>query len=336
MNRIFTILVAAVALISSCAPQQTPMAVIFDTDLGNDVDDAVAMDILYKYADEGRIDILAEGITKDGLAPAEFMDVMNNWYGYPETPFGIILNGADCETDAVNYAKAVNALTLEDGTPMFKRTEGMDYAALPQTHLMYRQILAEAEDKSVTFVTVGFSTNLARLLDTPGDEYSPLTGKELVAAKVKNLVMMAGCFDGTNPSEYNVWKDIPAAQKVVAEWPTPIVFAPFELGVQVCYPATSIENDFGWAEHHPMVEAYKAYLPMPYDRPCWDPAALVYAVEGDKWFGVSAPGTISISDGGTTTFTESGDGRHTYLTVTPEQAEALTDHIVEIVTRPKY
>lgn len=331
-----TIVLAAMTTLCACAPQQvaeTPMAIVFDTDLGNDVDDAVAMDMLYKYASDGKIKILAEGISKDGLAPAEYMDILNNWYGYADVPFGIILNGADCETDAVNYAKAVNALNLEDGTPMFKRTEGMDYAALPQTHLMYREILAEAADNSVTFVTVGFSTNLARLLDTPADEHSPLTGKELVAAKVKTLVMMAGCFDGTNPSEYNVWKDIPAAQKVVTEWPSPLVFAPFELGIQVCYPATSIENDFTWAEHHPMVEAYKSYLPMPYDRPCWDPAALVYAVEGDKWFGVSASGTISISDGGTTTFEEGEDGQHTYLTVSPEQATALTDHIVEIVTR---
>ena len=335
MNRISTILIVAMALICSCAPKQTPMAVIFDTDLGNDVDDAIAMDILYKYADEGRIAILAEGISKNGLAPAEFMDLMNNWYGYADVPFGLILGGADCEHDAsVNYAKAVNALADAGGSPMFRRTEGMDYSALPQTHLLYRKVLAQAEDNSVTFVTVGFSTNMARLLDTPADKHSPLTGKELVAAKVKNLVMMAGCFDGTNPSEYNVWKDIPAAQKVVNEWPTPVVFAPFELGVQVCYPAASIENDFTWTRHHPVVEAYKAYLPMPYDRPCWDPAALVYAVEGDKWFGVSAPGVISISDGGTSTFSESETGRHTYLTVTPEQASALTEHIVNIVKRP--
>ena len=337
MKRLMTIVMAATSVLCACAPQpavEQPMAIIFDTDLGNDVDDAIAMDLLYKYAEEGKIDILAEGISKDGLAPAEYMDILNNWYGYPDVPVGIILNGADCETDAVNYAKAVNALMDADGKPMFARTEGMDYASLPQTHLLYRKVLAGCEDNSVTFVTVGFSTNMARLLDTPADEYSSLTGKELVAAKVKTLVMMAGCFDGTNPSEYNVWKDIPSAQKVVAEWPTPLVFAPFELGVQVCYPATSIENDFAWTEHHPVVEAYKAYLPMPYDRPCWDPAALVYAVEGDKWFGVSAPGTISISDGGTTTFEQSETGRHSYLTVTPQQASALTDHIVGIVTKP--
>ena len=39
---------------------------------------------------------------------------------------------------------------------------------------------------------VGFSTNLARLLDTGADEYSTLSGIELVKRKVKLLSLMAG------------------------------------------------------------------------------------------------------------------------------------------------
>ena len=311
---------------------KAPMAVIFDTDLGNDTDDVIAMDILYKYANEGKISILAEGINKEGLGPAEYMDILNQWYGHPDIPFGIIHNGAKCG-GANNYATTVNALTDANGKPLFARTPGMDYASLPESHLLYRKILAGCKNKSVTFVAVGFSTNLARLLDTPADEYSPLTGSELVATKVKNLVMMAGSFNGARSREFNVRYDIRAAQKVVTEWPTPVVFVPFELGSQVRYPSTSIENDFNWVDHHPMVEADIVYKPMPHDRPCWDPAALVYAVEGDKWFGVSSPGFISISDKGTTTFKASKKGKHTYLTVTPEQASALKDRIVEIVTR---
>ncbi len=327
-----TICAAVLATLCSCTPQQVPIQIIFDTDLGNDVDDAIAMDMLYKYADEGKIEILAEGISKDGVPAAEYLDLLNNWYGYAEVPMGIILNGSDPETQARCYTEHVSDLTLEDGTPMFKKTEGLDYSALPQTHILYRKVLSQSEDRSVTLVTVGFSTNLARLLDTPADEYSSLDGKELVAAKVKNLVMMAGRFDDPEYVEFNILKDVPAARKVVSEWPTPIVFAPFELGLQVCYPATSIENDFGWTENHPVVEAYKVYTTMPYDRPCWDPAALVYAVEGDKWFGVSAPGKIVISERGTTSFEESPTGTHTYLTVTPEQAVALKNHIVEVVS----
>ncbi len=313
--------------------EKSRLNVIFDTDIGNDVDDAIAMDILYKYADDGMIDILAEGISKDGLAPAEYLDILNNWYGYQDIPIGIIADGADCEADAVNYAKAVNVLTTGEGKPLFTRTKDLMYEKLPQSHIMYRKILSESEDNSITFVTVGFSTNLARLLDSPADNYSALTGRQLVEKKVKTLVMMAGCFDGSNLSEYNIWKDIPSAQKVVNEWPTSIVFAPFELGVKVCYPATSIEHDFNWTDRHPLIESYKSYLPMPYDRPCWDPAALIYAVEGDCWFNISNPGTITITDSGMSVFEESCGGKHRYISVSDTQANALREHIVNLVAR---
>lgn len=335
MKRLILIL-CSVSLFVGCKndAENSPKAipVIFDTDLGNDVDDAIALAMLFRYADAGKISILAEGISKPGCAPAEYMDILNCWYGYPDIPVGIVLDGADCETDAMNYAKSVSLLADSDGNPLFDRTDGMDYGVLPQAHLLYRKILSECDDATVTFVTVGFSTNLARLLDTPADEFSELTGKELVERKVRQLVLMAGSFDGSDRSEYNVWKDIPSAQKVVSEWPGEIVFSPFELGTQVCYPAESIENDFRWTENHPVVEAYKAYMQMPYDRPCWDPTALVYAVEGDKWFGLSDYGMVGISDAGITVLDTLAEGRHRILSVDNGQAAALTDHIVELVT----
>lgn len=74
---------------------------------------------------------------------------------------------------------------------------------------------------------------------------------------------MGGCFDNSNPLEYNVVKDIPAAQKVFAEWPTRLVTSPFEVGIKINYPASSIEKDFQWATVHPMVEAYKSYQKCP-------------------------------------------------------------------------
>lgn len=53
------------ALAALCTPavraQQTPAAplrVIFDTDMGNDVDDPLALDMLYKAVDRGEITLL--------------------------------------------------------------------------------------------------------------------------------------------------------------------------------------------------------------------------------------------------------------------------------------
>ena len=55
----------------------------------------------------------------------------------------------------------------------------------------------------MTIVQVGFSTNLARLLDSPPDAYSPLGGRDLAARKVKLAVLMGGRFDA-RASEFNI------------------------------------------------------------------------------------------------------------------------------------
>ena len=337
MKNLIWILMVAAVLLPGCGRRAAseadqPLAVIFETDLGNDVDDALALDLLYKYQDAGKIRLLAVNLNKNGEAPAEYADILNTWYGYPDIPIGIIRDGAECETDAaVNYAKAVVDLKDAEGKPLFARSHP-GYADYPEAVSLYRKLLAAEPDSSVVIASVGFSTNLIRLLNTAADDYSPLTGAELVAKKVKLLVTMAGDFSGSGHREYNVIKDIPAAQVIFGQWPTPVVTSPFELGIQVKYPATSIENDFSWAPQHPVVEAYKAYLPMPYDRPTWDPTAVLYAVEGGDWFTVSAPGRIEVTDEGRTLFTEDPVGTRRYLSVTEEQRAAILQHFVEMIT----
>ncbi len=328
----FICFIATVLCICACERSQAIPDIILETDIGNDVDDALAVDLAYKFVDEGKMNLLAICINKEGSAPAEYVDILNTWYGYPQTPIGVITEGAFCEDDAINYAKAVVDLKNAAGEPAFARSIS-DYSALPEAPQLYRKILSSRKDHSVTIVSVGFSTNLVRLLATAPDQYSKLDGKALVAQKVKRLIVMAGNFSDPNFHEYNVMKDVPAAKVIFNEWPTPVVASPFELGIQTCNPATSIENDFGWAPLHPVVEAYKAYQPMPYDRPMWDPTALLYAVEGDKWFTVSPVGKVAVEGEGSTIFTEDEAGDRQYLSVNPEQAKAIVDYFVEIIPR---
>ncbi len=242
------------------AEPTAPLSVIMETDIGNDIDDALAMDMLYKYIDAGKINLLAVNINKEGIYP--------------------------------------------DGKPAFARSLTGKYESLPDAVQLYRKILSRQPDASVTIVSVGFSTNLVRLMDSQPDSLSPLPGMELISKKVRLLVTMAGDFTRPDAKEYNVITDIPAAKKLFSEWPTPLVTSPFDVGSAIRYPATSIENDFGWTTLHPVVEAYKAYLKMPYDRQTWDLTAVLYAVEGASWFTVSPAGKIEVTDEGNTHFTQ--------------------------------
>lgn len=332
MKRTVVALLASAALFCACsrAVGEQPVDVILETDMGNDVDDALALGLAYNYVDAGKMNLLAVMLNKEGSAPAEFVDIMNTFYGHPEIPIGIIRNGAYCEDDAVNYAKAVVDMRNGDGTPVFARSL-KDYSSLDEAPVLYRKILSSRPDKSVDIVSIGFSTNLVKLLETGPDGYSSLSGRELVAQKVRTLVVMAGNFEDSNHHEYNVWKDIPSAKVILETWPTPVVASPFELGIKTCYPASSIGNDFGWAPANPIVEAYKAYLPMPYDRPMWDPTALMYAVEGEGWFTMSENGRISVTDEGATLFTPDPEGDRKYMAADSLQARAIVDHFVELI-----
>ncbi len=81
-----------------------------------------------------------------------------------------------------------------------------------------------------------------------------------------------------------------------------------------------------------MVEAYKAYRQMPYDRPTWDPTAVLYAVEGGDWFTVSPPGRIAVTEEGSTFFTEDPAGTRRYLAVNADQRAAILQHFVELIS----
>ena len=228
---------------------------------------------------------------------------------------------------APDYTAAVCAMTREDGSPAFARSKTPEQIEDPVT--LYRRTLAAQPDRSVTVLSLGFATELAKLLDSPADDISPLTGRELVARKVKYFSVMAGSFGVKKRAEYNVINDIPAARKFFAECPSPIVLTPFEIGKQVVYPGRSIAEDFGWAEHHPMVEAYKAYHEMPYDRPTWDVIATYYVLPHEpSSLTLSIPGRITVDEQGFIFFTPDKAGQHRYITASDRQAGMILGYFL--------
>lgn len=314
-----------------CACKQAPSAgevagVIFETDMGNDVDDALAADMLFKYAAQGKIKLLGMGLNKDWEDSREYLDILNTWYGCPDLPVGVVRGGASYADDENCYASRVCQLRDADGKPLFPRSR-TEYASIPDAVVFYRKLLSESADGTVDIVSVGFSTNLSRLLDSAPDKLSPLGGKELVKGKVRTLVVMGGNFDGRNLSEFNIVKDIPSAKNVLENWPTEVVLTPFELGEKILFPGAVIEEA---AIPTPVTEGYKAFQPMPYDRPTWDLTAVLYAVEGPGWFTLSPAGKVEVTEDGGTIFTEDPAGNCKYLMVSDQQAHSIGKRLTEL------
>ena len=309
-------------LASVCAAHAQPVPIIFDTDMGNDVDDALALAVLHALESRGEAKLLAVTLTKDNRYAAPYVDLVNTFYGRPDIPIGVVKNGKTPEDSAMIRVPCERKRA--DGTPVYPRRLN-DGSTAPDASTVLRRVLESQPDNSVTIVQVGFFTNMARLLDTDRD---------LIARKVRLLVVMAGAFP-TGIAEYNVKTDLPASRKVFAEWPTPIVASGLEIGNSILYPAVSIERDYRYVENHPIVDAYRAYKKMPYDRQTWDLTAVLYAVRPDRgYFPLSPPGQISTDEKGRTHFTESPGGKHRYLIVNDTQRVRVLEALVQLASQP--
>ncbi len=58
----------------SAAPAPEPIRLIVETDMGNDIDDALAFDLIYKAMDDGRVDLLAIGNHKLSPTATDYID----------------------------------------------------------------------------------------------------------------------------------------------------------------------------------------------------------------------------------------------------------------------
>ncbi|WP_238388960.1 nucleoside hydrolase [Roseimaritima ulvae] len=328
-------MLVATAIPSALADQNSsPVPLIFDTDLGNDCDDALAMGVIHALQSRGECELLAVTITKDHELAAPFADVINTFYGRGDIPIGV------CRSGVTNQAGKFNVLAKQSDRYPHDLKSGKD---APDAVTVLRKALASQDDGSVVIAQVGFSTNLANLLASEPDDISPLSGKDLVAKKVRLLSVMAGAFTQIrngkgelhDHKEYNVVKDIPAAQAVCKDWPTAIVWSGYEIGKNLPYPHQSILQDYQYVDHHPLAEAYTVYNPPPHNRPTWDLTSVLHAVRPDRgYFDLSPPGRVSIADDGLTTFEPSADGRDRYLVIHDHQKGRTIEALVQLSSQP--
>jgi purine nucleosidase len=337
MIRVFVIVallstVSRVALSQETLPDR-PVPIIFDTDMGNDVDDALALGVIHALESRGECKLLAVTVTKDHPDCAPFVDAVNTFYGRGKIPVGVVRKGV-----TPKESKFTTLVRAQDkGKPRYPH-DLVNGADAPEASAVLRKALAAQADQSVVIVQVGFSTNLARLLDSKADDASPLDGVALAAQKVRLISVMAGAFQpirGAAHKEYNVVMDLPAAKKLAQAWPTPIVFSGFEIGLSIPYPAASIDEDFGYVPHHILAEAYQLYMPTPHERPTWDLTSVLWAARPHRgYFDCSAPGRVTVDDEGITTFAEEAEGPHRYLIVNDLQRAQVREALTQLSSQP--
>ena len=305
--------------------------VIFDTDLGPDVDDALALAMLHGYQKRGAIEIAAVTLSRNSKVGARYADALNTFYNRPDIPIGIDMGDAPYFSDTSNFVALASQWPhdLTDGE-------------IEEAYKLQRRVMVRGleENRPVIIIQVGFSGNLADLVNSGGDEISPKSGSELIRESVSVLSLMGGSI-AQNMVEFNIEKDVSSAQNLFANWPGRIIVSPFELGYSILYPYSSIRNDL--SGRHILRESYEFRdldwhqdASPYYNMRTWDLTAVMEAVEPSSgYFFVSQPGVVSL-DGSGRTFFNVGGGQHYVLDRANEysndQRNRILNRMIELVS----
>ena len=285
--------------------------VILDADIGSSTDDLFALEMLYRYEEQGKCRLLGVVVDREGEANARFTDVMGTYFGHADIPIGLVRNGVKDPRVWIDYA-LVAATEDSNGQPMFACSIN-DYSQLPDGWQLYRRLLAAQPDHSVSIVSTGFVTCLAQLLQSAPDSYSPLNGVELVRRKVKCIYVMGGVFGEAEEPDFNFAQSIEFSKVFFRLWPQEVdmVFSPMEVGQNVEYTPEQVIADVSWTDVHPIKQVYLQCNCNTGQR-MWDAMAAIHAVEGDSQFSLSERGIVQLTDNAETIFTPSATGNCRY------------------------
>jgi inosine-uridine nucleoside N-ribohydrolase len=308
MKYFMSLFFVAICLFWSCTSHSgkkmdKAVKIIFDTDLGPDYDDVGALAFLHAMADSGKAEILATVTSNKHELVAPSIEVINTYFGRSGLAIGAP------KTDGVNLGSSQHwADSIVAKYPHTIKSTG----EVPDAVDVYRKILNQQPDQSVTIVTVGFLTNLNNLLKSKSDNISPLNGVDLVAKKVKRLVSMAGRFPAGK--EFNVFMDSVASEYVYKNWPGEIIFTGFEIGWEIRTGLRLIKSDI---KDSPVKDVFRISIPLSAEdkngRMSWDETAVLIAVYGTDGFFDIVKGNIIVAKDGSNTWKNDPQGKQKYV-----------------------
>ena len=314
---------------------QPPVRAIFDTDMDSDCDDAAALGLLHALADRGEVEILAAMISGLNHFAGPCADAINTYYSRPHVPIGAAR--APAPKQASKYTEGV----AQRCPHKLKQSDDA-----PDAVELYRDLLAKQDDGSVTVITVGDMTNLAKLLRLAATDDKP-SGKDLARRKVKLWVCMGGNFigkparDDLKLGNNNFTLNPTATYEAITAWPTPIVFA----GREVCSVPSGLKVGAGFRKlpaDNPVRIAYELYFGGPaQDRHVADLATVLFAVRGlrDYW-DAEGHGRMDLNRDMTFSWRPDRDGNQAYLlkrTVDGKPNDRQIEKVLEelLLTPPK-
>ena len=286
-------------------------AVIFDTDIGSDCDDAGALAVLHALADAGELRILgvifSSGKNRFGVGTC---DAINTYYGRGDLPLGQY-QGTDVGDPRNSYTKQIATDTKRFGH------DTVDQA--PELVAAYRSILESQPDHSVTICTVGHPHGLVHLLRDP-------RGERLVRGKVRRWVAM-----GTGGWNFQQMGMSAYCQELLGKWPMPLFISPSGKAIKTGHrllPQTP--------ETNPVREAYRLWnrgTAITEGRSSWDQVAVLF-VARPELFALGHHGRVERLAGGEVVWNPKVDRKNHYLVTPRLSVDEMAEIIEELMARP--
>ena len=214
---------AEIDALDAAGSQIAPKNIIFDDDYALYADGMAAHYILLELERAGYAKVLAVVADSSNTYSAPAMASVNRAFGRAGIPVGAYHGSVTSGSSNSAWAQQIAA---QFGTAGDVRSN------YPNAVTTLRTALAAAANGSVTYVSTGFLTNLAALLQSFPDSSSPLTGTQLVAAKVAEIVIMGGDYP-TGSGEFNFTGDPESAAYVFAHSPVAVTGAGASLGASI-------------------------------------------------------------------------------------------------------
>ncbi len=292
----------------------SPVRVIFDTDLDSDVDDVGALAMLLNLHRAGTIDLIGVVVTSDDPFAPVCAAAIHAFYGFPDIPVGFLKDQAKLN----NHSRYTRQISEEFPAGISSWEEAEDAVAL------YRKLLAESPGESVYIVTVGHLSSLQRLMQSGPDGASRLDGSSLVSQKVKEWLCMGGQYP--SGKEANFYRPDPASTVYCVEnWEKDVVFCGWEAGNPVITGGEWLKETL--APGHPVYRGYELYNGFA-GRQSWDQLAVLLLLEEGRSFFDYVEGTCVVAPDGSNTWTVSSPGKHRYISIKPSVgAESISRYI---------
>ena len=321
MKYFFSLFIACLIMFNLNAQKQKPVPIIFDSDIGPDYDDVGAITMLHAFADSGEAKILATVASDKYPNAAAVLSVFNTYFKRPNIPIGIVKGNGVNLSDEQHWS---DTLVAKYPHKIKSNDEAEDAVTV------YRKVLSQQPDNSVTIVTVGFLTNLANLMNSKPDKYSPLDGTTLIHKKVKRLVSMAGRFP--EGKEFNVFMDSTSSQIVFSKWPSEVIFSGFEIGEKIKTGLPLVQNNA--IQNSPVKDVFRICLPMAEEdhngRSSWDETAVLVAVKGFEPYYSVESGSIIVNDDGSNSWDKDGNNQFYLVEKLPhEQVQQLINNLMQ-------